>query len=110
MPPNCRSMIPAASPQLQPARTDACARPHTISPRALFVVVGGLRLSARSHGNPHVLTLFVVEVFDPKLHGVLLDAELCLFSDRQKRGVVVVLWTYAIDDAIGLQEIRTAHH
>src|SRR5260221_11166588 len=97
MPPNCRSMIPAASPQLQPARTDACARPHTTSPRALFVVVGGLRLSARSHGNHHVLTLFVFAVFAPKPHVGILDAELCLFSDRPKRGGSVALWPSALE-------------
>src|ERR1700675_1587505 len=91
------------------ARLGRARRPsHTSSCSELFVTVGGLRFSARSHGDDYVITLFVVQVFHAKLHMVLLDVELSLFPNRQQGGMFVVLWTNAVDDAVGLQEIFLA--
>ncbi len=49
----------------------------------LFVVLGSLSFHPRSHRNNDILTLFVVEVFDAKLHFVFLDVELSLFAHGQ---------------------------
>jgi len=62
--------------------------------RSLFVVV------TRGHGDDDVLPVFVVQVFHPQDHLVLLHAELRLFTHGQQHGVLFVPRPDAVDHLV----------
>src|ERR1700758_4969755 len=72
-----------------------CGGERRLLQRSLFVVV------TRGHGDDDVLAIFVVQVFHPQDHLVLLHAELRLLTDRQQRRVLFVPRTDAVDHLVG---------
>jgi hypothetical protein len=58
------------------------------------------RVLAGSHRDDHVLTVFVVEVFDPQDHLILLHTELCLFANRQQNRMLLITGADPVDHTL----------